>query len=284
MTKNIKKLEQKCLNQNFDSFKMNWMRLLVYAKNLDQNYFPEVVKNTAFGASKQQLIQKNEQKDAEYSDFNKDIKFLKREEMRPVVHLTNHPPMSQKSMTADDLEGSSGTDEYDVYEEDLEDDRPSLSHVGMSNKTAGLSGSTNQKSEKTNMFYLKDFFLKKSDKMTQMKALCEIKNNIQTVMFSQMIKSIISSQEFCRIQEPLIQTELLNSIASSKHFTLLEPLKKLLYDHNRGETYIIPPTILEQLEECIAQLTITKKALGRPKKGFPTSLFDQKKPKKLYPT
>ena len=69
-------------------------------------------------------------------------------------------------MTADDLEGSSGTDEYDVYEEEIEDSRPSLSHVGVSTKTAGLSGATQQKSEQANMFYLKDFFLKKTDKLT----------------------------------------------------------------------------------------------------------------------
>ena len=91
------------------------------------------MKNPLLGSSKQQLISKEAENEG-YSDFNQDIKFLKREEMRPVVHLTNRPPMSQKSMTNDDLEGSSGTDEYDVYEEDVEDSRPSLFHIGMSAK------------------------------------------------------------------------------------------------------------------------------------------------------
>ena len=74
--------------------------------------------------------------------------------------------MSKKSMTADDLEGSSGTDEYDVYEEDLEDSRPSLSHIGGGHKTAGNSRSTNKGSEQANMFYLKDSFLKKQDRLS----------------------------------------------------------------------------------------------------------------------
>ena len=173
MTKNIKLLEQRIVNQYFKIFYLNENRLQIIGK---QEFFiqhskygvgnqvPEVVQNQLLENSKQQLIsnsnpkkpqagdisssmskgntstksqpsQKKGGKTAErveadkqlleylketgYSDFKFEIRYIKREDLRPITHIQNRQPMVQKNLLHDDLsDKSSGGEEYDVFDEE----------------------------------------------------------------------------------------------------------------------------------------------------------------------
>ena len=50
-----------------------------------------------------------------YTDFNFELRLLHREEVRPITHLKNRPPMLQKSLAVDELDSkSSKSEDYDV--------------------------------------------------------------------------------------------------------------------------------------------------------------------------
>ena len=70
------------------------------------------------------------------------MKFIKREDFRPVTHLKDRPPMIQKSIAADEMDDkSSKSEEYDVYEED-NNARQQLYHINH-NRESKLSVSKN---------------------------------------------------------------------------------------------------------------------------------------------
>lgn len=56
--------------------------------------------------------------EAGLTDFNFEIKYIKREDVRPVTHLQNRPPMIQKMLHPDELSERSSNEEYDVFEDE----------------------------------------------------------------------------------------------------------------------------------------------------------------------
>lgn len=65
-----------------------------------------------------------------YSDFAFEVKFIKREDFRPLTHLKTRPPMIQKNLINDELSERSfaSVEEYEVREEHS-DTRQELYHV-----------------------------------------------------------------------------------------------------------------------------------------------------------
>ena len=73
------------------------------------------------------------------------------------------------------------------------------------------------------------------------------------------MNQLLVSHDFLKISEPLIQIELLNSIASSKHYPLIEPLRKMQIACQKS----LDPQVEEALEEAILQLKMVKMAMSR---------------------
>lgn len=166
MTKNIKLMEQRVIREHFRVFSLNEYRLLLIGTTEFFQYQssmlgPEVVSNKMLVNSKQQLISANPQSrqpvrqskssslsmasssslvasaqqdlakclmEAGLTDFNFEIKYIKREDVRPVTHLQNRPPMIQKMLHPDELSERSSNEEYDVFE-DENNQRQELYHI-----------------------------------------------------------------------------------------------------------------------------------------------------------
>lgn len=104
--------------------------------------------------------------------------------------------------------------------------------------------------KKVNLFYLKDILLKPFAHIQEkMECLYQIKRNVQKQpVFAMAMKSLIA--EFHKINEPLIQKEVLNVISISNHQTILAPLKEMLKVHCDK----LSDDIIEEVEETILTL------------------------------
>jgi tellurite resistance-related uncharacterized protein len=78
------------------------------------------------------------------------------------------------------------------------------------------------------MFYLKDTLVGKTQTkatvIEKMKATSKMRNYQNLKVFEQAVKHLILTKQFFVIPEDIVQIELLNAIASSVHYSLIEPL------------------------------------------------------------
>jgi hypothetical protein len=108
-----------------------------------------------------------------------------------------------------------------------------------------------QHENKMNMFHLKDVITKTPfldddsqnsvlllEKFT---AIAELKKNIDQNVFLQVMRILLQANDFCRIPEEVIQIEIINMVASSSHFSLIDPLLRLVNYFNN----INPPSQLK---------------------------------------
>jgi len=108
----------------------------------------------------------------------------------------------------------------------------------------------NQKAEemkKVNLFYLKDILIKPSSTQEErLECLWKIKRNVQKPVFGMALKALVA--DFLKIPDLLIQMELLATMQSSNHYSLLHPLKELLRYHRAQ----MDETLVDEVEDTIA--------------------------------
>lgn len=78
-------------------------------------------------------------------------------------------------------------------------------------------------------------------------ALTLMKLNTNLPNFQVSMRQLFTTHDFMKINEKLIQIELLNSVACTKHYSLIDPLRKMQKTFSKT----IDPEVEEAIEEAI---------------------------------
>lgn len=103
------------------------------------------------------------------------------------------------------------------------------------------------------IFETKDVTLQKYDALAKMRA------QSSSLVFLQAMRLLLQSRDFKSISESFVQLELLDIVAGSPHFALIEPLMLLLSKSQREKNLKLESVVEEAVSESIERLQLTKR-------------------------